>query len=46
MKRKESRRIGVENMDFRLAVAKKVAELTELDLDSVNRLVEIPPQGS
>ncbi|MBP5417096.1 MAG: arginine--tRNA ligase [Clostridiales bacterium] len=31
-------------MDFRLAVAKKVSELTEMDLESVNRLIEIPPQ--
>ena len=31
-------------MDFRQAVAKKVSELTELDLESVNRLIEIPPQ--
>ena len=31
-------------MDFRKAVAMKVSELTELDLESVNRLIEIPPQ--
>ena len=31
-------------MDFRKAVAMKVSELTELDIESVNRLIEIPPQ--
>ncbi len=32
-------------MDFRKAVATKVSEVTGLDLDTVNRLVEIPPQA-
>ena len=31
-------------MDFRKAVAMKVSELTELDFESVNRLIEKPPQ--
>ena len=31
-------------MDFRCAVAEKVSEITGLELDQVNRLLEIPPQ--
>ncbi|MBR3058032.1 MAG: arginine--tRNA ligase [Clostridiales bacterium] len=31
-------------MDFRKAVATKVSDITDLDLETVNRLVEIPPQ--
>ena len=32
-------------MDFRKAVATKVSEVTGLDLETVNHLVEIPPQA-
>ena len=31
-------------MDFRCAVAEKVSEITGLELEQVNRLLEIPPQ--
>ena len=31
-------------MDFKKAVAEKVSEITQLDLETVNRLIEIPPQ--
>ena len=44
LKRNERRTIGVVNMDFRNAVAMKVMETTGLDLETVNRLIEIPPQ--
>ena len=44
LKRKKHIAIGVFNMDFRNAVALKVKEVTDLDLETVSRLIEIPPQ--
>ncbi len=33
-------------MDFKVEVAKKISELTEMELDKVIALIEIPPQGN